>query len=119
MDVQCPTAEIVMLSTVNSMKTAAKIARVLVEERQAACVNIVPGIRSIYRWEGKVCDEMELLLIIKTTQARFEAARQRIRSLHPYQLPESIALPIVAGDQEYLAWLSANVGETPPDDRSI
>jgi periplasmic divalent cation tolerance protein len=106
-----------MLSTVDSMETAGRIARVLVEEKEAACVNIVPGIRSIYRWEGNVCDDNELLLIIKTTGARFEAVRRRVRSLHPYQLPESIAVPIVAGDTEYLAWLRANVAGMPPDAR--
>jgi periplasmic divalent cation tolerance protein len=108
--------EIVILSTVDSMETASKIARALVEGKEAACVNIVPGIRSIYRWEGKVCDDSELLLIIKTTEARFEAVRRRIRALHPYQLPESIAIPIIAGDQEYLAWLSSNVAGMPSDD---
>ena len=111
--------EIVILSTVDSMGTASKIARALVEGKEAACVNIVPGIRSIYRWEGKVCDDSELLLMIKTTEARFEAVRRRIRALHPYQLPESIAIPIIAGDQEYLAWLSSNVAGMQSDDPSL
>ena len=111
--------KIVILSTADSMETASKIARALVEGKEAACVNIVPGIRSIYRWDGKVCDDSELLLIIKTTEARFEAVRRRIRTLHPYQLPESIAIPIIAGDKEYLAWLSSNVAGKPSDDPSL
>jgi periplasmic divalent cation tolerance protein len=102
----------VVLSTVDSPETAGTIARALVEEKMAACVNIVPGLRSIYRWEGAVCDESELLLIIKTTEQCFESVRRRIRALHPYQLPESIAIPVVAGDQEYLGWVSSSVAPT-------
>ncbi len=101
--------EIVVLSTADSMETASRIARSLVEDGEAACVNIVPGVRSIYRWQGKVCDDGELLMVIKTTEARFEAVRSQIRALHPYELPEAIALPIIAGDEEYLRWLSSSV----------
>ena len=88
------------------METASRIARALVEEGAAACVNIVPGIRSIYRWQGKLCDDGELLLVIKTTEARFEEVRLQIRALHTYELPEVIAVPITAGDAQYLGWLS-------------
>ncbi len=98
--------EMIVLSTVDSISNASEIARSLVEEGIAACVNIVPGIRSIYRWQGRLCDEGELLLIIKTTEDRFEAARTRIRQLHTYELPEVIAIPISAGDEDYLRWLS-------------
>jgi len=98
--------EIIVLSTADSMETASRIARALVEEGAAACVNIVPGIRSIYRWQGKLCDDGELLLVIKTTEARFEEVRLQIRALHTYELPEVIAVPITAGDAQYLGWLS-------------
>jgi len=101
--------EIVVLSTADSMETAVKIAQALVEDGEAACVNIVPGVRSIYRWQGKLCDEGELLMVIKTTQDRFEALRAQLKALHPYEVPEVIAIPIIAGDADYLRWLSANV----------
>ncbi len=101
--------EIIVLSTVDTIDKASMIAHSLVEDRIAACVNVLPGIRSIYRWQEKLCDDMELLLIIKTTEDRFEAARARIRQLHTYELPEVIASPITAGDQDYLRWLSSEV----------
>lgn len=100
---------IVVLSTADNMETASTIARALTEEGEAACVNIVPGIRSVYRWQGKLCEDEELLMVIKTTEARFDAVRSRVRALHSYELPEVIALPVVAGDEEYLRWLSDNV----------
>ena len=99
--------EIIVMNTADNMDLASKIARSLVEGGAAACVNIVPGVRSIYRWQGKLCDEGELLLIIKTTEERFEDVRTKIRSLHSYELPEIVAIPIAAGDEEYLRWLSA------------
>ncbi len=98
--------EIVVLSTAGSIEVASGIARALVEAGNAACVNIVPGIRSIYRWQGKVSCSEEFLMVIKTTEARFESVRSKIRELHPYELPEIIALPIVSGDADYLRWLS-------------
>ena len=96
---------IVVLTTTDSEELARTIARALVEAREAACVNIVPAIRSIYRWEGKICDERELLLIIKSSEEQFEAIRTRIRALHTYQVPEIVSLPIRAGDPDYLRWL--------------
>jgi len=98
--------EILILNTTDSLELARKIASALVEAKEAACVNIVPGIQSIYRWEGKVCDETEFLLLIKSTADKFESVRSRIRALHTYQVPELIALPITAGDPDYLAWLN-------------
>jgi periplasmic divalent cation tolerance protein len=99
-------SEILVLTTADSLELALKIASALVEQKEAACVNIVPGIRSIYRWEGKVCDDAELLVLIKSSADRFEAVRSRIRQLHTYEVPEVISLPIVAGDQSYLRWLN-------------
>jgi periplasmic divalent cation tolerance protein len=99
-------SEILVLTTADSLELALKIASALVEQKEAACVNIVPGIRSIYRWEGKVCDDAELLVLIKSSADRFEAIRSRIRQLHTYEVPEVISLPIVAGDQSYLRWLN-------------
>jgi periplasmic divalent cation tolerance protein len=97
---------IVVLTTTDSSELAQQIATALVQAGEAACVNIVPGIRSIYRWEGQLYDEGELLLVIKSTAERFEEVRSRIRQLHSYQVPEVIALPITAGDPDYLGWLS-------------
>ncbi len=100
------TDALVVLVTTPSADRAAEIARALVDERLAACGNVVPGLRSIYRWEGKVQDEEEALLVLKTTRARFEALRDRVLALHPYEVPEVIALPVEAGSARYLAWLS-------------
>jgi periplasmic divalent cation tolerance protein len=100
---------ILVLTTTDDPELAHRIAAALVEAGEAACVSIVPGIRSIYRWEGKVCDEGELLLMIKSVAEQFEAVRSRIRKLHSYQVPEVIALPITAGDPGYLDWMRGQV----------
>ena len=97
---------IIVLTTADSTETAERIARGLVEAGLAACVNIVPGIRSVYRWKGKVCDEAELLLIVKTVRARFEGVRLKVRELHTYELPEVVAVGIDGGDPQYLRWLA-------------
>ncbi|MGH7964957.1 MAG: divalent-cation tolerance protein CutA [Candidatus Binatia bacterium] len=96
---------VVILVTAGSEAEAEKIAKALVEERLAACVNIVNPIRSIYHWEGKVADDREWLLLIKTRADSFSAVADRVKALHSYQVPEVIALPIVAGTEEYLRWL--------------
>jgi periplasmic divalent cation tolerance protein len=101
------TDALLVLVTAPDPDKAAEIARALVEERLAACGNVLSGLRSIYRWEGKVQDEPEALLLLKTTRARFEALRARVLALHPYQVPEVIALPVEAGSAAYLAWIAA------------
>ncbi len=101
---------LVVLVTVPSADKAAEIARALVEERLAACGNVVPQVRSIYRWEGAVQHEAEALLLLKTTRERFEALRARVLSLHPYQVPEVIALPVEAGHGAYLEWIAGSTG---------
>jgi periplasmic divalent cation tolerance protein len=98
---------LVVLLTMPTAERAAELARTLVEERLAACGNVVPGLRSIYRWEGEVVDEPEVLLVVKTTRARFDALRDRVLALHPYQVPEVLALPVEAGSAAYLAWVGA------------
>lgn len=103
------TEAIVVLVTAPGPEKAAEIARALVEERLAACGNVVPGLRSIYRWEGKVQDDPEALLVLKTTRPRFEALRARVLALHPYEVPEVIALPVEAGSAPYLEWIAAQV----------
>ncbi len=96
----------IVLSTAGSEEEARKIARELVERRLAACVNIVPQIESIYRWQGKVESAREWLLLIKTTAEQFEKVRDAIRELHSYDRPECIAVAIEDGSPEYLRWLA-------------
>ncbi len=96
---------IVVFVTAGSMEEGAKVARTLVEEGLAACVNIVPTVRSIYRWKGEVCDEEEVLMVIKTREDLFERLKARVRGLHSYEIPEIIALPIKKGLKEYLEWM--------------
>jgi periplasmic divalent cation tolerance protein len=100
---------LVVLVTAPSPEKAAELARALVAERLAACGNVVPGVRSIYRWEGEVHDDAEALLILKTTRGRFEALRDRVLALHPYDVPEVLALPVEAGSEGYLAWIGAQI----------
>ena len=95
----------VVFMTAAGREEARVIARALVEERLAACCNIVGGVESIYRWEGKVEEAEEVLVLIKTTRERFPALQRRVRELHSYDLPELIALPITDGLPEYLEWM--------------
>ena len=96
---------IVVLVTCGSEEQATNIANSLLEERLAACVNIISPIRSIYRWEGKIWDEKEWMLIIKTQKKKFEELEKKVKSLHSYSVPEIIALPMVEGSTPYLKWL--------------
>ena len=101
---------IVVLITVPSQEAGSRIARALVEERLAACVNLVPGLTSTFWWEGGVQTEAEALLLVKTQRAHFETLAARVRSLHPYTVPEIIAIPLAAGSQPYLDWVHDAVG---------
>ena len=93
---------------------AERLARALVEEGLAACVNIVPGVRSIFRWQGKVCVDAEVLCLVKTRPALFERARQRILDLHPYQVPEVLAFAVEDGSPAYLTWLRESTAASEP-----
>lgn len=88
----------------------ARIARVLVGESLAACVNIVPGVRSVYRWEGAIEEAEEAMLAIKTTAGRLEALDRRVRELHSYDLPEVVAVTVAGGSDAYLGWVRRSVG---------
>lgn len=103
----------VVFTTAADAAEAEKIARALVERRLAACVNILPQVRSIYRWQGKVEDAAELLLIVKTTAAQFSAVREAISELHSYDVPECICLSISDGSPDYLRWLTESVHPPP------
>ena len=101
-----------VFSTFPDADTAARIARTLIEDRLAACVNVVPTVRSIYHWQGQICDETETLVVIKTTAERYAALAAKITELHPYQVPEVIALPLADGHPPYLAWLAEQVARS-------
>ncbi len=105
LDAAQPGEFVVVFVTAPDADAAANLAKTLVTEKLVACVNIVPGLRSIYAWEGKVCDEVEVLCVMKTRRALFAAVRERVLALHPYEVPEIIALPLVEGSAPYLAWL--------------
>ncbi|QSX79472.1 divalent-cation tolerance protein CutA [Agrilutibacter solisilvae] len=104
-------------STCPDAETAAAIARTLVEEGLAACVNQLPGVASTYRWQGAVETASEVLLLIKTTGERMEALTARLRQLHPYELPELVAVEVRAGLPDYLAWVAAQT--SPRDDDTL
>ena len=109
------TDKIVVLVTCGSAKEARQIARSLVEQRLAACVNILEfPILSVYRWKGKVETAPELLLIIKSSRKQFAALQRAVKKLHSYDLPEIIALPIERGSREYLAWIGESLVEPGP-----
>jgi periplasmic divalent cation tolerance protein len=97
----------IVLTTFPSAEKAAEIARVLVEERLIACANVLPAVRSIYRWQGKVHDEAEVLAILKTPAERLARLQQRLRELHPYEVPEMLAVRVESGWPPYLEWLAA------------
>jgi periplasmic divalent cation tolerance protein len=97
----------VALSTAPDEDVAARIARALVDERLAACANLVPSVRSIYRWQGAVEDAREVLLVIKTRADRVDALAERLRALHPYDVPELVVLPVAGGLAPYLDWVRA------------
>ncbi|WP_457633603.1 divalent-cation tolerance protein CutA [Oceanithermus desulfurans] len=98
-----------VLITVPDEATARKLARSLVEERLAACVNVVGGLTSIYHWEGEVHEDAELLLLVKTTAAALPELEARVRELHPYSVPELLAFAVESGLDRYLSWVKENV----------
>ena len=106
-------------STCADAAAAARIARTLVAERLAACVSLQPGNRSVYRWEGEIREDSEQLLMIKTSADRLDALTERLASIHPYELPEIVAVPVTAGLTGYLDWVveecrdPAVAGQTP------
>lgn len=98
---------VVIYITAPKEEEAARIARSLVEERLAGCVNIIRGVRSIYSWEGKVEDEAEVLMIAKSRRSLFDQLAKRVKELHSYTVPEIIAVPVTEGSEDYLKWLGS------------
>ena len=100
-----PSGVVVLFTTAPTADKAQEIARALVTEKLAACVNIVPGVRSIYAWKGEICDEGEVLCVMKTRSDRVEALQARLCALHPYEVPELVVLDVRGGHEGYLAWV--------------
>jgi len=103
---------LVVLSTLPDAVLAREIAARLVEERLAACVNIIPGLVSVYRWQDAVQQDDEVLMLMKTTQAGYRGLEQRLRDLHPYELPEIIAVPVGDSQADYLKWIIDSIAPT-------
>jgi len=103
---------IVVITTVGNEEQAFLIARELVARRLAACVNVLPGVRSVYRWQGKICRDGEHLLMVKTLESEREAVAAAIRELHSYELPEILSFPVGAGDERFLAWIADSVDKS-------
>ena len=103
------TDKIVVLSTCSGEEEGERLARELVENRVAACVNVLPRLRSFYRWQGKVEDATECLLLIKSSRSRFDALRAALEKAHSYEVPEILALSVVDGSANYLNWLDENL----------
>jgi periplasmic divalent cation tolerance protein len=97
---------IVVLTTVSSEDEAVRLVRTLLERRLIACGTLVPGARSLYRWQGKISDEREILLLLKTRSARVEALQEAFRELHPYKVPELLAMSVDTGLEKYLEWIN-------------
>jgi periplasmic divalent cation tolerance protein len=102
----------VFIATADS-EEAARLADMLIGERLAACVQVLPQMESVYRWQGRIERQKEVLLIAKTTKARFEALEREVRAIHSYETPEIVALPLTAGSVDYLEWLNASVSDEP------
>ena len=104
------TEYIIVFVTAANEEEGALIGQTIVGERLAACVNIIHSIRSIYRWQGRIEDNREVLLIMKTKKILFENLKKRVKELHSYSVPEIVALPLVGGDEQYLKWLGEETG---------
>jgi periplasmic divalent cation tolerance protein len=100
----------VCLVTCPDVEVGKRLARELLHEKLVACVNVVPGVASLYWWEGQVQEDSEVLLVLKTTEERVDALKERLPQLHPYSVPELLALPVQDGLAPYLRWVAESVG---------
>ena len=105
---------VIALTTIGSEEDASRLARVLIDRRLVACVNVLPSVRSLYLWKGRVEDEREHLCILKTRSDRLERLRAAFEELHPYDVPELVVLPIEGGSERYLEWIDATLGSQAP-----
>jgi periplasmic divalent cation tolerance protein len=104
------TDAMLVLTTLPTADAAAEMAKTIVDERLAACANLFPGLRSIYKWQAKVEDQNEVLILFKTRQEHFDRLKSRILELHPYEVPEVLAIPVEQAYQPYLEWLARETG---------
>ena len=100
---------IVVFVTVPGLREGSRISMAVLTSRLAACVNVIPGIRSMYQWKGKLVQEKEAMLVMKTTRLRYRKLEQKIKQLHPYELPEVIAIPLICGSSQYIEWVTREV----------
>jgi periplasmic divalent cation tolerance protein len=107
---------IVVITTVGTEEQANLIAREIVARRQAACVNILPGVRSIYRWKGKICKDGELMLVVKTLEQELDGVSATIRELHSYELPEILSFQAIRGEANFLEWIAGSVDKSELSD---
>lgn len=105
---------IVVVTSVGTEDQANLIARELVRGRLAACVNILHGVRSVYRWQGQICEDSELLLVVKTTEEEFDGVAEAIQELHSYELPEILAFQVTRGETDFLQWIAGSVDKEAP-----
>ena len=105
---------IVVMTSVGDEEQALLIARELVARRLAACVNVLPGVRSVYRWQGKICRDTEFLLIVKTLESEYPAVEAAIQELHGYELPEILAFKVCRGEPKFLDWIGASLDKEAP-----
>ncbi len=104
----------VVMVTVPDGNTGEQLVRTLLEERLVACGNLIAGVRSIYRWKGEVCQDPEVIVILKTTASALSRLTERVVALHPYDCPEVLAIPVEGGFSAYLAWITENVSSAVP-----
>lgn len=109
----------VVFVTAPSEAVALDLARALVSERLAACSNLIPGVRSVYRWKGEICDDAEVLLVFKTRAALVDRLAARVAALHPYEVPEVVALPVSSGLPAYLSWIVDSVSNDRVSNDSV
>lgn len=100
---------ILVFVTVPGLREGRLISRAVLTSRLAACVNVIPGIQSMYQWKGKIVQEKEALLVLKTTRARYQKLEQKIKQLHSYEVPEVIAIPLICGSSQYIGWVMREV----------
>ncbi|THJ23784.1 MAG: divalent-cation tolerance protein CutA [Nitrospira sp. CG24D] len=100
---------IIVFVTVPGLREGSRISKAILTSRLAACVNVIPGVQSMYQWKGKIVREKEAMLVMKTTRARYQKLEQKIKQLHPYEVPEVIAMPLICGSPQYIEWVKREV----------
>ena len=100
---------VIVFVTVPGLREGRRISKAVLTSRLAACVNVIPGIQSMYQWKGKIVQEKEAMLVLKTTRPRYRKLEQKIKQLHPYEVPEVIAIPMICGSSQYIEWVTKEV----------